>query len=217
MLFENWGRVSYLEGWERQRLYVEDRILGRSQDKIIFCEHDPVVTLGRGSQRDPSEKEKLNGATGIPIFEIERGGLATYHGPGQIVVYPIVKLMSGGKRGPFFSGVHGLIRSLENIVAECLKKNYGLLAGPIPDKTGVWVKGTRKIASIGISAKRWVSYHGLALNISTGGEPWKAFNPCGFDPSVMTDICTETGQNQIEFEQVRSKLEVSFREFLKHV
>jgi lipoyl(octanoyl) transferase len=189
--FLDWGRIAYREAWARQKELVELRIANKIPDTLIFCEHDPVITLGRGSQRE-GEKPFLALQPGVDVVEIERGGQATYHGPGQIVAYPIFKL--DRRQGPLARrGILNLIRSMESWVVDYLA-SQGLRAGPVESKTGVWIGGERKIASIGIAVRHWVSYHGLALNLSTGPSPWRMINPCGFDASVMTDLTRETGR-----------------------
>jgi lipoyl(octanoyl) transferase len=198
MRFENWGRINYQTAWDKQRALVDKRISSEIDDTIVFCEHDEVITLGRAAQRDILTKPdtqifKVESANLPPVFEVERGGQATYHGPGQIVVYPIVKLLNTKSPDPFFSGVHGLIRTLEGLLCEFLSQEFKLNAKTVDGKTGVWIDSRRKIASLGISAKKWVSYHGLALNVATGTQVWGLINPCGFESSVMTDIQKETG------------------------
>lgn len=182
------GRVDYHKAWQKQKELLQLRIEERIPDTFIFCEHNPVVTLGRGAQRQSQWIDK----PGIEIVPIERGGEATYHGPGQLVVYPICKLKGTGHR--FSSkGLVGFIRELENWMIAVLK-DYGVQGEAISGKTGVWVdQGQRKIASIGIAASHWVSYHGLAFNFSTGKDVWRGFNPCGFSANVMTDLQHETG------------------------
>ncbi len=196
----NLGRIAYAEAWALQKELLEKRYREDIGDTLIFCEHDPVITLGRGSQRGVAP---IIRSSQIPVFEIERGGQATYHGPGQLVAYPIFKLgrkNSGASR----EGVVGLIRALEDWVISYLKSE-GLRAAAIPGKTGVWVNESRKIASIGIAARHWVSYHGLALNVSTGTKPWQMIDPCGFESSVMTDLQTEL-KREISVNEVMAAL-----------
>jgi lipoyl(octanoyl) transferase len=208
--FLDWGRIPYREAWARQKELVERRVADQIPDTLIFCEHDPVITLGRGSQRE-GEKTFLALQPGVEAVEIERGGQATYHGPGQIVAYPIFKL--GRRQGPTARrGILNLIRSMETWVIDYLA-SQGLRAGPVESKTGVWIGGERKIASIGIAVRHWVSYHGLALNISTGPDAWRMINPCGFDASVMTDLARETGR-AYSYKEVLSALKaLAMRDF----
>jgi lipoate-protein ligase B len=176
-----------------------------------------VITLGRGSQRDIQNGNQSSGVVNskseTPVFEVERGGYATYHGPGQLVIYPIVKILNTKNQNPFFNGVHGLIRSLETIVSMYLFQKYNLKAGPVSEKTGVWIESQRKIASIGISAKRWVSYHGCAINLDTGPDVWMTINPCGFESSVMTDILRESGR-KVSFAEASSEIQEFFETFI---
>jgi lipoate-protein ligase B len=176
---------------------------------LVFCQHPAVVTLGRGAQRgerpavlDPS----------LEVIEVERGGLATYHGPGQIVAYPIFQL--GRTAAPVARrGVVNLIRALEAWVIDYLGSE-GVPALSVEGKTGVWVGGgERKIASIGLAARKWVSYHGIAVNFATGREVWRSFDPCGFSPEVMTDLQLESGRSYT-FDLVRNGLLRRAHEFL---
>jgi lipoyl(octanoyl) transferase len=188
---QNWGRIPYLEAWNQQKNLLDKRIKDEIPDTLIFCEHEPVITLGRGALRADSPQVY---STKIPVLEIERGGLATYHGPGQLVIYPILQLAKkeSGSNTPYAKrGVHNLIRSLELWTITWLQ-SHDLNAGVVEGKTGVWIDGTRKIASIGIAARHWVSYHGIAINLNTGSEVWNALSPCGFSASVMTDFQMET-------------------------
>ena len=186
---QNWGRIPYAEAWACQKELVDRRIRDEIPDTLVFCEHPAIITLGRASQR--GERPVILDPN-IEVLEIERGGHATYHGPGQIVAYPIFKLGTSTDYPPSKRGVHGLIRALETWIIEYVR-SIGINADRVPEKTGVWVNGSKKIASIGIAARHWVSYHGVALNLSTGLEPWKSFNPCGFESSVMSDISIEIG------------------------
>jgi len=204
------GEIPYLSAWELQQDLVEKRIQNQIQDTLVVCTHPPTITLGRKSQRGESPlgttTPKDRDGNEIPVYEIERGGQATYHGPGQIVIYPIVYL-SPSKDSQVKGGVVGLIRKMESAVIEYLKQEHALYSEHVdePDATGVWVDGKRKITSIGIAVKKWVSYHGLAFNVSTGLEPWNSFNPCGFSGSVMTDLDRETKSTQ-DIEKVKKDL-----------
>ena len=202
------GRIEYLKALEIQKDILAKRHAGEIPDTMLFCEHDPVITLGRGAQRGEAPFLDPNG---IPVVNIERGGLATYHGPGQLVAYPIFQLARGSKSWAR-AGVVNLIRSMEAWLISVLAAE-GLESRAICEKTGVWITSKseaflkqegldgvpgpseRKIASIGIAVRRWVSFHGLALNFNTGLEPWKSLRPCGFQANVMTDLLRETGKH----------------------
>jgi len=213
-VFLDWGRLPYREAWARQKELVELRARDEIPDTIVFCEHEPVITLGRGGQRGADGKRQGEGqpvVLGVPAFveivETERGGSATYHGPGQLVIYPIVRIASSHGRRSFRSGVTEFLRFLETVLLR-FAVAHGLEARTIEGQTGVWVKhpsrpGERKVASLGIALRHWVTYHGAALNLSTGPEPWTWIQPCGFEASVMTDLERETGQKINYLDAVR--------------
>jgi lipoate-protein ligase B len=204
--------VDYTRAWERQKAYVEERIAGLRPDTFVFCVHQPVITLGRASQRDLATSGVLAGNTPVPVLNIERGGQATYHGPGQLVVYPIVKLGRGADH-PSRTGVVSLIRSMEAWLCEALGE-FQVPAQSVEGKTGVWVQGgTRKIASIGIAARHWVSYHGLAINLDVGPEPWQWISPCGMTADVMTDLKVVSGRRVLEREFAECLLKNAERHF----
>lgn len=168
------GLVPYEEAHRRQRELVEERLAGNVRDTLILCEHPPVITLGRGTPADSVS------ASDVPVVEVERGGEATYHGPGQLVVYPILALP------PERRDLHRYLRDLEEVVIRCLSE-VGVAGTRRPGLTGVWV-GERKICSVGVAVRRWVTWHGLALNVHTDLEAFSGFRPCGLDPDVMTRV-----------------------------
>jgi lipoate-protein ligase B len=165
---------------------VAERQADARADTLILVEHPDVITLGRRLQ---AQKNVL--APGdIPIFEIERGGDVTYHGPGQLVGYPLLKL-DGGERD-----LHAYLRNLEQgLIDACAE--LGLTTGRNPGWTGVWIgegASARKLASIGIAVRRWVTMHGFALNVATELSRFAAINPCGLDAAVMTSLVRELGR-----------------------
>jgi lipoate-protein ligase B len=153
---------------------VEKFKLNSSSEKIVVCSHPPVVTLGRGTK-----KEDVFGWKG-DIFEVQRGGRATYHGPGQLVAYPILDLNLRGR------DLHRYFRLLEGSIVGALKE-FGLESEGRESATGVWI-GDRKIASLGIAVKKWVSYHGLAINLEKDPMAFQGINPCGFSTSTMVSL-----------------------------
>lgn len=196
------GHIPYGEAWAIQKEFLQKRMDGEIGDTLIACSHPPVITLGRQAQR---ESEPLIWSNpDVPVIEIERGGRATYHGPGQVVIYPIVYL-SPTKESQVKGGVVGLIRQMEEAMIQYLADRHGLSATREEGATGVWIKGERKIASIGIAVRKWVSYHGLAFNVSTGKAVWQGFNPCGFSGDVMTDLNLETAASH-DMESVQEQL-----------
>ena len=178
------GRIAYREAWALQKEVVASRHAGTVRDTLLICEHEPVVTTGRGTPDDAVLDARF------PVEIVERGGEATYHGPGQLVIYPIVKM------GPQSRDLHHWLRALEDACIETLD-SFGLPSGRRAGATGVWVSEPgseqRKIVSIGVAASRWVSWHGLALNHETKLEDFSVIKPCGFDAGVMTSMAAEMG------------------------
>ncbi|MDP6762578.1 MAG: lipoyl(octanoyl) transferase LipB [Planctomycetota bacterium] len=168
------GRTPYEETLGLQRELVERRIAGDVGDVLLLCEHDPVLTVGRGSEAAAVAE------TGLPVVEVERGGEATYHGPGQVVAYPILGLPQGRR------DLHRYLRDLEEVAIRVLAE-FGVAGTRREDLTGVWI-GASKVCSIGVAVRRWVTWHGLALNVRTDLASFEGFHPCGLDPSVMTRL-----------------------------
>jgi lipoyl(octanoyl) transferase len=188
MVVQDLGRRSYGEVLELQRSLCRQRITGETtHDLLLLVEHDPVVTIGRGTRPgslplSPSQLERR----GIEVFEVERGGDVTFHGPGQLVGYPIIDLRQHQK------DLHWYLRRLEAGLIGALK-TLGIPAGPNPGLTGVWTRG-RKIASIGIHVKQWVTFHGFALNVNTDLSYFDLIVPCGIKDVVMTSVAAELGR-----------------------
>jgi lipoyl(octanoyl) transferase len=177
----DWGLRPYAELHAAQERLVVARAEGRIPNLLLTGEHPPVITLGR---KTPGG---FPGAGSIPVVEVERGGEATYHGPGQLVAYPIVHLTEARR------DLHRFQRDLEEIgIRVC--RDLGLDAGRVEGKTGVWVGGL-KVMSLGIAVRRWVTWHGLALNVSTDLSPFRLFHPCGLDGAVMTSLAQRTGRD----------------------
>ena len=179
------GRLPYGEALQLQRAAARARISGAvPQDLLLLVEHPPVVTLGRSSKAHHllCTAEAL-AARGISLFEVERGGDVTYHGPGQLVGYPIVDL----KRHK--QDLHWYLRQVEASLISALAL-AGLAGERNPGKTGVWVSG-RKIASIGVHARDWVTWHGFALNVTTELSAFDVIVPCGISGVEMTSIARE--------------------------
>ncbi len=187
----------YKKVWDFQRSLLSQRIEGRIPDCIIMVEHSHVLTLGRSSHIDNVLAKDL------PIFEIERGGDVTYHGPGQLVVYPIVSLQDNSL------GVKQYVERLESVIVDTLSR-FGMDSeGRLGVMTGVWV-GASKIASIGVATSHWVTYHGFALNVNTDLSYFEKIRPCGFDSSVMTSMANELGTGSIVLDEVKKTVLSSF-------
>jgi lipoyl(octanoyl) transferase len=181
------GTAPFREVWARQLALVEARQRDDAPDTLIIVELPHVFTLGRRRGADAN----VLGPGDVEVVEIERGGDVTYHGPGQIVAYPIVALdEADGERD-----LHAYLRRLEAaMIGACA--SAGVVAEREPGKTGVWTGASdrrRKLGSIGIACRRWVTFHGLALNVTTDLAYFQRINPCGFDPDVMTSLAREAG------------------------
>jgi lipoate-protein ligase B len=187
--------VPYPRAWEFQKSLVEKRVQDKIPDTVLFVEHPSTVTRGRGLQWSPERetREMPIGTlpTGMEYFAIERGGDLTWHGPGQLVIYPIVKL-DGQGFGPNHD-VTGYLRKLERVLGEWLS-NYDLRTVARENATGIWVESAsfadsaKKIASIGIAVRKWVTYHGVGMNLANSLEGYREISPCGFSPEVMTTL-----------------------------
>lgn len=180
------GRMAYRAAWELQKQLVAERHAGRSPDTLLIVEHEPVITVGRGT-KDDFLATGNQPAGGLEIVSVERGGQATWHGPGQIVAYPIVKLAAARH------DLHGWMRALEEATIRTLAE-FGLKAGRREGATGVWIDSQRKLCSIGVTATHWITWHGLALNHEPDLSQFAAINPCGFDAAVMTSMRRELVQ-----------------------
>ena len=174
------GTADYRDVWAKQLALVEARKIGQAPDTLIIVEHPHVFTLGR--RRDAQQNVLAPGD--VPVIEIERGGDVTYHGPGQLVAYPIV-FLDGEERD-----LHAFLRNLEEAVIKTCAR-VGVTADREPGKTGVWTStelGRKKLCSMGIACRKWVTFHGLALNVTTDLSYFARINPCGFEATVMTSL-----------------------------
>jgi lipoate-protein ligase B len=185
LVVQDLGRRHYGEVLDLQRGLCRQRISGEiHEDILLLVEHEPVVTLGRGTRPGslpvpPAEIERR----GLGVFEVERGGDVTYHGPGQLVGYPIIDLRQHRE------DLHWYLRRLETGLIDALA-HLGIEAETNPGLTGVWTRG-RKLASIGIHVKQWVTFHGFALNVNTDLSYFDLIVPCGIRDVVMTSVATE--------------------------
>jgi lipoate-protein ligase B len=178
------GHAEYGETLALQRTLHAKRCAGELGDVLLSVEHNPVFTLGRTGSRDHIlVAADMLERVGIEVHEIERGGDITYHGPGQLVIYPILDLRGFGK------DVHRFIWTLEESIIRALKE-FGISSDRNDGFPGVWV-GNRKIASIGVYVKNWVTYHGLALNVHVSQEHFRMIRPCGLSIETVSvsDVC----------------------------
>lgn len=200
------GRMPYAEALELQRNVARDRISGViPQDVLLLVEHPPVVTLGRSSKENNlMASPAFLAEHGIELFEVERGGDVTFHGPGQLVGYPIIDLKRHRQ------DLHWYLRQLEQALINALAK-YGIAGERNSGYTGVWTAG-RKIVSIGVHARDWVTWHGFALNVTTDLSYFDLIVPCGISGVVMTSISEETGAAEISSDDVASTVSNTFAE-----
>lgn len=180
------GRVSFSDALEiQERLVAEKRANHSSGDELLLLEHEPVYTIGR-----TPDQSSLRSAAHLPhpLYPINRGGQATYHGPGQLIGYPIIDLRRCGQ------DLHRYLRWLEGLLIETLVE-VGIAATTRPGLTGVWIND-RKIASIGVGVRHWITMHGFALNVCGDLSPFDEIVPCGIANVTMTSIERETGTKQ---------------------
>jgi len=189
------GRKAYADVWNLQKALVERRTEDRIPDGLILVEHDPVATLGRRGTR----KDVLD--TSLPVYEVERGGEATYHGPGQLVGYPILKM-------PDRLEVKRLVTDLEEVLIRTCA-DFGIDASREGPERGVWVGG-KKIASIGLAVHRNVTFHGFAHNVTTDLREFLKIRPCGHEGGIMTSMQERLGR-PVDLEDVKASVIVHFQ------
>ncbi len=192
------GRVGYRDAERLQLRLVELRRAGHAPDRLVICEHDPVVTVGAASD-DPEAESAAARAAGIEVHRVSRGGRATLHCPGQVVVYPILDLRT------HLTDLHWYLRALEDTVIDALDE-LGCDAERVEGQTGVWCRG-RKVASIGIAVRGWVTYHGLAVNVKCDPALWRLINPCGLGPEQMASLAELLPQAPARDEVVSALIE----------
>lgn len=184
------GLMEYGEALALQRRLREQRIAGQAPDTLLMVEHPPVVTLGRRTASgDILLSREILQEQGVTVFDVERGGRATYHGPGQLVAYPIVSLRQRGLSVPRY------VAALEQALIDYLA-TLGLAAARRTGYPGVWVRG-RKVAAIGVHLRQWVSMHGVALNLSTDLSQYAAIVPCGIIDAEVTSVAAEMGAAEL--------------------
>jgi lipoyl(octanoyl) transferase len=179
------GLVPYAEALDLQKALERARQAGSVEDVLLLLEHPPVYTRGRRSQSPELPMgEEWYRAQGIDIVDTDRGGRVTYHGPGQLVGYPIMSLK------PYRDDIHEYIRRMESAIIAALA-DVGIAAGPIDGLTGVWTHEPRKIASIGVHVSRGVTTHGFAINVNNDLQPFEWIVPCGMENCRMTSVARE--------------------------
>ncbi|MGE5279450.1 MAG: lipoyl(octanoyl) transferase LipB [Deltaproteobacteria bacterium] len=199
------GRVPFEEAAALQKKIVAEVLSGWGAETLIVCEHPAVITYGRRSDTANIlvSPERLS-ARGIDVRFADRGGDVTFHGPGQIVLYPVLDLRRRAR------DLHFYLRQLEFCVINALRQRYGLNAYRKQDLTGVWV-GPFKVASIGIGVRNWVTYHGVAVNVATDMAGFTAIRPCGMDVR-MAALAQFFRDEDLPLQEVKACLLESFRE-----
>lgn len=183
LIVRDLGLCAYAAALALQEELVARKTAGDANDYLLLLEHEPVYTLGRGA--DVQDLLGADELLGVPAFRVGRGGGVTFHGPGQLVAYPIVSLARGGR------DVHRYVRALEDVLIETCRA-YKVPAERRPGLTGVWV-GRKKIASIGVGVRRWTTFHGVALNVSTDLQFFAQIVPCRMPDVQMTSMASELG------------------------
>jgi lipoyl(octanoyl) transferase len=205
------GRMRYREAWDRQRATVAARDAAETPDTLLLVEHEPVLTLGRHALDEhviatSGELEKR----GIEVIRVERGGEVTYHGPGQLVAYPIVRL----RERPVL--LRPFVRALELTMADVAAR-FGVAAAPRGGYPGVWIGGDgpvpRKLGALGLRVERGITYHGIALNISTRLEDFDLIDPCGMAGLDVTSVARELGWQGVAADPSSSGVEEAGRWF----
>lgn len=200
------GLRDYAEALVIQREVARARIDGRiPEDVLLLVEHPPVVTLGRSAKAQHLvASPELLAAQGVALHEVERGGDVTFHGPGQLVGYPIVDLKRHRK------DLHWYLRQVEEALIRGIA-GYGIPGERNAGYTGVWTRG-RKLASIGVHARDWVTWHGFALNVTTDLRYFDLIVPCGIQAVEMTSVAREAGRPEVALEEVGERVTAAFAE-----
>lgn len=224
VLYKDLGRMGYSECWDLQRSLfdyvlgakrtgvVGENLVGHEAGWLLLVEHNPVYTLGKsGKNENMLVSEAYLRSIGAEFFHIDRGGDVTFHGPGQVVGYPILDLEQLG------IGLREYIDSIEEaIIGVC--REWGIEAGRVAGASGVWIDGdtprARKICAIGVKSSRYVTMHGFALNVATDLKYFNHINPCGFVDRGVTSIEREVG-HKVDFEQVKMQVVKHLSEKLK--
>jgi lipoyl(octanoyl) transferase len=214
VIFQDWGTVGYQEAWDKQEGLFADTVAIKTQNRgaenpqptpnyLIFVEHPHVYTLGKSGKPENlllDDAGLLNYKA--EYHKINRGGDITYHGPGQLVGYPILDLDN------FFTDIHLYLRTLEEAVILTLA-DYGIAAGRYPGYTGVWLDpdlpSARKICALGVRCSRWVTMHGFAFNVNADLSYFNHIVPCGIDDKAVTSMAQELGK-ALDMEEVKQKL-----------
>jgi lipoyl(octanoyl) transferase len=204
----DWGRTEYQDALERQKALVDRRRSATAPDTLVLTEHAAVYTIGlrRGADQHLIWNEAQLKSQGIKVVRSNRGGDITYHGPGQIVGYPIISLQQR-------RDLHAYLRDLEEVVIRTLS-NFGLETARRAGKTGIWL-GERKICAIGVAVRSWITYHGFALNVNPEMSHFSGIVPCGITDGTVTSMQAELGK-PIDMAAVKACLAVEFEQVFRN-
>lgn len=198
------GLITYSEAYHLQRQLLCQRVNNEIADTLLLLEHPPTITIGKsGKLENVLASQAQLAEAGVSLFFVDRGGDVTYHGPGQLVAYPIIDLRQRGR------DVHQYVRDLEKVIIRTLN-DFSINASRDSSHAGVWVRD-KEIAAIGLRVSKWVSMHGFALNVSTDLEQFSLINPCGFNDRKATSISSLRSQD-VSMEAVTEKLLARFSE-----
>ena len=205
----DWELTDYTDAFEQQNLRVEQRRTGECGDALIFTEHTPVYTMGmrKDSGQHLLWTEAECSRQGIAVLESNRGGDITYHGPGQIVGYPILSLAHR-------KDLHAYLRDLEEVVILALA-TYGLSATRRKGHTGIWLNNERKICAIGVAVRSWITYHGFALNVCPNMAHFDGIVPCGISDGSVTSLDNELNK-AVDVAEVKARLAVEFKQVFRN-
>ncbi|MES2654637.1 MAG: lipoyl(octanoyl) transferase LipB [Bacteroidota bacterium] len=214
--FIDWGLIDYQQAWDQQEAILKQKVDYKLAERelpdnekttisneLIFCQHPHVYTLGKSGSLDNLllDEQGLKKAEAT-FYKINRGGDITYHGPGQLVAYPIIDLEQ------FFTDIHKYLRFLEEAVIKTIA-HYGIIGGRYDGYTGVWIDAdkptARKICAMGVRCSRWITMHGIALNVNTNLAYFKNIIPCGIDDKDVTSIAQELG-HEVDFNELTTIL-----------
>ena len=205
----DWELTDYADAFEQQKSRVEQRRTGKCGDALIFTEHTPVYTMGmrKDSGQHLLWTEAECSRQGIAVLKSNRGGDITYHGPGQIVGYPILSLTHR-------KDLHVYLRNLEEVVIRTLA-TYGLATARRKGHTGIWLNNERKICAIGVAVRSWITYHGLALNVCPNMAHFDGIVPCGISDGRVTSLANELDE-AVDIEEVKARLAVEFKQVFRN-
>jgi len=202
---QDWGLIDYQIAWDRQKELVKDIQANRNKNVLVICEHPTVITIGKtGSQSNILYTKEILKSNGVQVIENNRGGDVTLHNPGQIIAYPIFNLSD------FKEDLHWFLREIEECIIELITE-YGIKSSRVKGLTGVWVDKKRKICAMGLNCSRWVTSHGLALNVNNNLKEFDYIIPCGIRDKQVSSMSAEIG-TELAMSEVKRTLINRFKE-----